>query len=424
MFAARVRNICARWGITVEKYHTLSAGEKVEYRNKFPSGRTRAPNKRAPVIVAPLTPEEERTKSMELTMLATRADVTVEDFQAWQKALPSWWYNPSREAGRTAGRVNWTNGELDVIAGHSAHYLLRNGIFILPEKHDRVGLGFLIPAVQDAVKHLPKERRKLVEFRAQVSPKLQKALKIALKAGGKKMQAQAPALPQNAPESKPVAPAVTASAGTNGHDHKVITMPGLPPQPKDEQHEIRPYATELEHATNEQLLSVLLARLFRSLEKKDDGHRVAELERIVKDQQAYQELLTSEMADMRNDLRQLQPQLTMAPIEEHSIAQVALDTKKAPRVAVVGGREDTFNFIVQGAEEAGMKLDFRYYDMYQKPHDFRADYCLQLRWAGHDWDKKVKDAIPSGRREFVRGGISQALTQLLLWFPQHAQAQG
>lgn len=393
------------FGLTVEQWRNTTGYEKTQLRRKH--GVYVRPKKTRPVPNQP-APVDERAQAMEMAIMAERSQVSEEDFKRWYDSRP-----PSKRyaSTKTSGKhVVWTTPELEIIAEHCAAQMLKQGIFIVPEKHDRVGLSFLISAFQEGVKHLPRERRRLVEARAGVQRHLP-YIKSALRKGAKKLPQESIVKTEAQPVPIPAAQIKEAPAEVI-HFHG-----GKTPEPNNtETHVDGDMSTE-------QLVAMLVGRILRTLEKPRESAKVAELEQKIKEQQEYQEMITTEMAELRARVDQsTNTQFTMKPIEEAALAQ---PEAKEIRVAIIGCLKQQFDRVVAGVRELKLpvQLNLIHIDTNKNGHNFTADYCLSLRWIDHDWWPHIQRAVPNKfRRPFVNGGESAAIRQIATWFMAESAA--
>lgn len=396
----RMAAAAAHFQMSLSEYKTKTQYEKALLRKKYGTCfKDTAPRKKPVKAVAP-SPDEAtvRAQTAQTAMLAGRAQLSEEDYQKWYDGQSDYWHDRPRQGTK----VQWTDGEEKIIAEWAAAALMKQGIHMVPGKGDRDGISFLLPAIMDGVKHLPRDRRRPVLFRSGVSPSLEKAIRLAIKRGGYK-QDHTPA------PVTPVAP--PAPLG------EVLAMPGTKEGAENvliKHEEI--HADNLAEFSTEQLLAAALTRLFSSLRPQQDNTRVIQLEQQVREAQQYQEILMTDLGEMKNELAQLrQPVLPftqiMPPQEPERVRKV--------RVALIGCLKVQFDRIVQGVEELHLSapLEFEWLDANSHPRSFSADYCVMLRWVNHTWQEKINSAVPiRDRRPFLSGGETNAVRQIAAWF--------
>lgn len=316
---------------------------------------------------------------------------------------------PSVPAKRGPGRMKGDKvirlalNEEKTLAEAVAPILLKQGISFLPETNDRAGSEFLVSALRTGqVTGLRPERRKTIKGRNSFGRHFYQELKAQLKLGLRARTAangthgQLPA-PTMAPAPAPITPGPVVPLITN---------------------QVMQSAVSIHEAPTEFLVATLVARLFKSLEKNGSP----ELEKKVSELREFNELITSELSELRKQLEALTPTLRHTP----SITPFPPQEKpavKLPRVAILGCRKEQFDFIEYEAKKLGLNLDLRHFDQDQKPVYFQADYAISMRWVRHHWDDHTKESVPAGRYVFLRGGMGQAVVQLREWFdPQFAKA--
>lgn len=409
-FETRLNRICARYGITREKYLSLTDSQKVEYRIKFGTANPYRHRDGTPVKRTQLTknPEEIRAEAQALAVLAERADVSEEDYQRWQNALPTYYKSKAN------AKIQYTMGEVSLLAETAAEELMKNKIPFVPEMHDNLGLSFLLAAVRTAMKRLPRNRRRAIEGRQQIGTPLLRQLKLALRREAKK------APPEPMPKPAP-APAAPASAD-------IIQLPGSKSAPEPIIEHDEPAHHPLKDVSNEALLATLLGRLFKGLERTKEAvsdPRVQLLEQEMKAHKEYTDMLVTDLEELRNRFNQFvagAAQMTMAPIEEAAPAQANV------RVAIIGCLKVQFDRVVQRAAELNLpvKIQFIHLDADKNPSPFSADFCLCMKWLSHKWWAQIKERISQrDHRPFLSGGESTAVSQLAVWFmPDEFPHQG
>lgn len=308
---------------------------------------------------------------------------------------------PAREIKRRIGYVRWSMEEIEKVAKLAAHYLLNQGIHFIPDPYDRTGNQFLLQAIQRAQGEvLPAERRRgFIKQRQGISDAFWKELKTCLKQGlGLPLHfvsgnGHKPAVAPTAPATVPPSPEYHPDAAADSTTVQTVLSVGDAP-------------TEL-------LVSTLINRLFRLMEKNSAPVKVTELERQLEERRQYDEMIMAELSELRKQVEALTPQLklpldTMTPFPKREVAE------KLPRVAILGCRKDQYDVIAHEVEKLGIKLDLRHYDQDARPVPVNADWSVTLRWVRHHWDDQLN--VPRGQSTFVRGGVGQAVQQLQQWF--------
>jgi hypothetical protein len=270
----------------------------------------------------------------------------------------------------TRTNIFWSPSETKTVAYYTAQALLKMNVGIVPEKGDRHGTQLMLDCIRQAqVDHLPRERRRLAvnsrnAFKEMFWDFVEREMKEQRAAKKTESVTGIATPPPAASAPAPIQHATTAPAIA----HKAT------PSAFEEMIEerIRAITTPLENFVIEE---------------------IARLEQTIDD---------------------LKLQLARG---SHTSAYMAPEKPKAPIVAIFGCRKDQFDFVVKGAEEAGLKLDLRHYDQDAQGVTLVAEWAIHMRWQQHaNWERMKKLGLPQERIAFVRGGITSVVDQLKAWF--------
>lgn len=313
--------------------------------------------------------------------------------------------HPKERRGSKPGvkKIKWSFDEIATVTAATAPFLIKQGIHYLPDKSDRTGSGFLLEAIKRGQEVLPAERRRFgatFTSRNRFPTRFWDKLKLALK---------------HAPHQLVPSPAVT-EAQTNGQHAPAPAPEAQTPPSASQAWSVTAITEGLGSTPTQHLVSELVSRLFRMLETKSAPMQLEEIQRTLEERRKYDELLTEEMAELRKQVEAL-TRFRPVPVASDGTSEHEQERSKLPRVAVLGMFKDQFDVVQHEASKLGIAAELRFYDKEQKPREVNADYAISGRWVNHSWLDQVKRGVPHSKIAFFRGGVGQAISQLLVWFP-------
>lgn len=263
----------------------------------------------------------------------------------------------------------------------------------------------MLDAVRKAMDAIPQERRRLLRSRFNLGDGFYACLKKALK--NPKPQSGFPngAAPaaQDEPAPAPVL-SPTIVAATSG-----ALLAKSP--------------ASLDELPTEALVSALVMRLMRGLERQGSAVNPTALEQRMKEQEQFAELLTAELADVKKEMEAMRPNLR-EPIIETPVEAPKPEPGKIHRVAILGCRKDQFDIINEEAKEQKLPVELRHYEQDSHLRRVGEEWAISLRWIKHAWEDQVKQTVPKGQYIFLRGGVMAAVQQLRVWFaPEIPQSE-
>ena len=313
----------------------------------------------------------------------------------------------------THTRICWTDTEFDHVAKATATELLKQNIHTLPDQSDRASGSFCIAAASLAQQStLPQERRRNCFTRQNYGPYFWDRVAQYLKM---------PQLVQYVPH-QPEVPAPSPIVVKEEHKSEAVSSVTLP---SNENHRVevnvRMGRTPLEDYPTEELLTAVARRLSaggsQEVAKVNESVRglvevVNKLERQVATLTNYDELVTQELDDMRRQLADMRNQVNNQ--ERRVEERTKVETKDKVRVALIGCRKDEYDLVM--SQITDLNVDLRHYDQDAKARPIHADWAIMMKWASHTWHDHVTNDIKRGQWTHCRGGISQVVAQLRVWF--------
>jgi hypothetical protein len=311
---------------------------------------------------------------------------------------PSRFAHHSRFGDPTTRKRNvwWRpNEELPVLA-LAAKKLRERGVGFMPERGDRNGSAMLLEVLVAAQEELlPIDRRKKLTSRWNLEQAgLIDGLKHALRESHRpRLQMDAPKV-EAATEAAPVAPVPSAqSAAPIPFPTPAGGVPasaGMPPLSEEEA------ADPILHAAN--ALMIGLRVQFRKM----------------KDMADMNALLIEEVDGLRK--RTEANERRMDALEKIERKAEAVEKARLPSCAVLGVHKDEFAHIKMKAEEAGLQVELRFYDQDTSPRPVSTDWAIAMKFINHGWNDHLKACMTRGQYQFVRGGITNMMRQLEVWF--------
>lgn len=297
--------------------------------------------------------------------------------------------------GRRPGQkvIHWNHDEKAKMARAIVDEMMACGVGQIPTEDDRAGARLLLDCARRAQgKVMPPDRRRKLSTSAEIVTN--------------GIVSRLPEVMKQAQAEREAAVNAEARAKLLGLDKKV-EEPAKPvePPPAPPVHVAR---TEIPPLSAEELADPILAAangLILAL-------RVQFKE--MKELRGMYELMIEDLAGLRKRVEASEEHVrVLEKVERKADGQAKA---QLPVVAILGCRKDQFDEIETRAKERGLNLVFRHYDQDSNPRPINAQWAVSMRFVRHSWDDQVNASIPRGNYSFIRGGVSQVVQQLEIWF--------
>lgn len=272
-------------------------------------------------------------------------------------------------------KIHWSTSEAASVAAKTSELLMKMGIGALTDPSDRAGAAIFLDCIRDAQSIvLQKHRRRQIIARAGMG----EFFWSQVENGFKEIRRQ------------------KETAATL----KSVTVPVVTPAPGGG------YDTPISPAVHRPALVVARAAS-GPLEEAIDA-------RIKAHTSALEEMFLKEMVALEQEVKELR---ALVVNQRGGAGYAAPEKPKLPQVGIFGVLPDQFQFIKEGAEKEGLKIDLIYFEKDVSQPTIRVEWALSSRWVRHQTPEQLEAAgVPKSKQAFCRGGISSMIGQLCEWF--------